>query len=394
MIRSWLGASAHTPGFPVSQFPRAQRGTLHVRRRIVYVIGQLGPGGSEQQLYYLLETMDRERYRPALAVWNHAVSDAFVSQVRMLGVPVYAFPVAASRAGKLLALHRLLRVLKPEIVHSYSFFLNLAVHCAAQGTAAVTFGSVRGDFASDRQNAGTWPGSLSAHWPRYQICNSYHAAEKIHNCRGFLVPRRLFVVRNGLNLRRFPNRRLKSSAKPVIVGVGSLVPVKRWDRLLAAAAALKRRGFGCVVRIAGDGPLRGSLQQKVDELGVADRAELLGHVADIPQLLSGAMFLVHTSDSEGCPNVIMEAMACARAVIATDVGDVPSLVAHGKTGFVVPRGNEGVLIERMIELLTDPKLCGRMGKAGRAKAEREFGPERLVTATLAAYRAAGWQEAE
>ena len=66
------------------------------------------------------------------------------------------------------------------------------------------------------------------------------------------------------------------------------------------------------------------LTQQAQALGVADCVEFMGHRDDIPDLLAHATFLVHTSDSEGCPNVVMEAMACGRAVVATDVGDTPS----------------------------------------------------------------------
>jgi glycosyltransferase involved in cell wall biosynthesis len=114
---------------------------------------------------------------------------------------------------------------------------------------------------------------------------------------------------------------------------------------------------------------------------------------DIASLLATARFLVHTSDSEGCPNVVMEAMACGRAVVATDAGDVPSLVEDGKTGFVVPRGDEATLLARMVTLMTDDDLCRRMGEAGRAKAEQQFGLDRLVAETLAAYQAMGWKDA-
>jgi glycosyltransferase involved in cell wall biosynthesis len=89
----------------------------------------------------------------------------------------------------------------------------------------------------------------------------------------------------------------------------------------------------------------------------------------------------------------MEAMACGRAVVATDAGDVPCLIEDGKTGFVVPRGDEAALLARIITLMTDHDLCRRMGEAGRVKAERQFGLDRLVSETLAAYRAMGWKDA-
>jgi glycosyltransferase involved in cell wall biosynthesis len=146
------------------------------------------------------------------------------------------------------------------------------------------------------------------------------------------------------------------------------------------------------VRIVGAGPLRESLQQQAQAFSVADCVEFMGHRDDIPDLLAHATFLVHTSDSEGCPNVVMEAMACGRAVVATGVGDTPSIVEHQKTGFVVPCGDDAALVERMAMLITDRELCRRMGEVGRLKAEREFGLDRLVSETLAAYRAAGWKD--
>jgi glycosyltransferase involved in cell wall biosynthesis len=186
---------------------------------------------------------------------------------------------------------------------------------------------------------------------------------------------------------------LVTNGKVHILGVGSLFPVKRWDRLTLAALALKQRGLDFHIRVVGDGPLHASLKQQAHTVGLGDRLEFIGHADDIPGLLAEATFLVHTSDKEGCPNVVMEAMACGRPVVATDAGDVPHLVEDGKTGFVVRRGDDATLVERMATLIIDHDLCRRLGKAGRAKAEREFGLDRLVSETLAAYRAAGWKDA-
>jgi glycosyltransferase involved in cell wall biosynthesis len=89
----------------------------------------------------------------------------------------------------------------------------------------------------------------------------------------------------------------------------------------------------------------------------------------------------------------MEAMACGRAVVAMDAGDIPHLVEDGKTGFVVRRGDDATLVARLITLITDWQLCQSMGEASRARAEREFSLDRLVSETLAAYKAAGWKDA-
>jgi len=219
------------------------------------------------------------------------------------------------------------------------------------------------------------------------------AAKNALSSQSLFVPGQLFVVPNGLDLQRFRTVPLSIVGRACIVCIGSLLPVKRWDRLLEAVLVLKQSGFDCLVQIAGDGPLRGSLDQQVQELGLTGYVEFLGHVADVPGLLSRATFLVHPSDTEGSPNVVIEAMACGRAVVATDVGDVPHLVEDGKTGFVVSRGDDAMLVEAIAKLITDRDLCRRMGEAGRVKAEQEFGLDRVVSETMKAYRAAGWKDA-
>jgi glycosyltransferase involved in cell wall biosynthesis len=231
---------------------------------------------------------------------------------------------------------------------------------------------------------------LSARWPSSQISNSRSAAENARLLNSLFVPAQLSVVCNGVDLDELQSFPVPSDEQVRIVGIGYLLPVKRWEWLLAAVRELKKKGLNCMVEIAGDGPLQSSLEQRAKDLGVADRVQFLGHIDDIPSLLARAAFVVHTADSEGCPNAIMEAMACGRAVVATDAGEVPLLVEDGKTGFIVPRDDNSALAERMERLITDHDICRRMGKAGRAKIEREFGLDRLIEETLAVYRSAGW----
>ena len=155
---------------------------------------------------------------------------------------------------------------------------------------------------------------------------------------------------------------------------------------------LKQRGLHFLVEIAGGGPLRESLERQARDLDITDRVRFIGHADDIPGLMATSTFLAHTSDVEGCPNVVMEAMACGRAVVAMAAGDIPSLVEDGKTGFVVPRGDDAQFVERLATLITNRELCRQMGEASRVKAEREFGLHRLVEETLNAYREAGWRD--
>lgn len=363
------------------------------RPRFLYLIGQLSVGGAERQLLYLLQALQRDRYPPAVVVWNYHAHQAYVPQLLALKIPVYPLTPGASPLSKLLALRRLIVRLRPEVVHSYSFFTNVGGHLATLGAGTVAIGSIRGDYLEDVRSVGLLRASANSFWPRFQILNSVSALSNAQNASGLFRPRRAVVVRNALDLERFRSGLQCGVRQPgLILGVGSLLPLKRWDRLVKAAAALKRRGFAFRVEIAGEGPMHVSLEALARTLGVSDRVRLCGRVDGVERRLHAAAVLAHTSDSEGCPNAVMEAMAAGLPVVATDSGDVPRLVEHGVTGFLVRRDDDDSLVECLGTLLQDGRLCDEMGTAARLKAEREFGLQRLVSETLDVYRAAGWRD--
>jgi glycosyltransferase involved in cell wall biosynthesis len=362
-----------------------------VTHRLLYVVGQLHSGGLERQLFYLLQAMDRERYTPAVAVWHYSESDLYVPKIKALGVPIHAIPPGFSGHAKLEAFRCLAGRLEPEVIHSYSFYTNFAAHWGSRGTAAIAIGSVRSDFLWDKRETGRLLGRLSARFPKHQVCNSRSAADSVRKSRSLFAPRHVSVVRNGVDMNCFRNIPAPANGAPRILGVGSLRQVKRWDRLVSAFAELRQKGFSCTLEIAGAGTLQKKLEQQAQDLGVSTGVRFLGQRNEIPDLLARTTLLAHTAENEGCPNAVMEAMACGRPVVATDAGDTAGLVDDGKTGFVVPQNNPGLLVDRMARLLADQALCRSMGAAGRAKAEREFGLDRLVCETLTAYRCAGWK---
>ena len=357
---------------------------------LLFLVGELHTGGLERQLFYLLKAMDRDRFAPAVAVWNYRETDVHVAPIRALGVPIYPMPSGGSRLGKLIAFRRVVEQLQPDVVHSYAFYTNFAASWGALGNGAIAIGSVRSAFDWAKKDAGALVGRLSARWPAHQIFNSRSAVEDARRTGAVFAPRTAHFVRNGLDLDRFQPAAGSPDVPFRILGVGYLLPVKRWERLLAVAQYLDTHGVDARIRIAGDGPLRSSLAQEAVRLGVADRVEFLPHSEDVPGLLAQSSILVHTSDSEGCPNAVMEAMACGRPVVATDVGDVSSLVEHGRTGFIAPADDGRMLAQHVVTLVRDPELRRRMGAAARIVAERDFGLDRLVRETLAVYEAAGW----
>ena len=359
--------------------------------QLLYLIGGLRVGGQERQLFNLLQGLDRNRYPAAVAVWNFDEHDAYVDRIRSLSVPLYSLSTTAGRVGKLFQLRRLISRLRAEVVHSYSFYTNFAAWWGALGTRSVAIGSIRSSLREAIRESGTTIGSLSARFPRDQVSNNRSAAREALSSPSPFGPARVSVVWNGLDLSEFDTQPLPVDGPAKVIGIGSLVPGKRWDRLLEAVSVLKRSGLAFEVRIAGDGPLRSWMADEVRRLALEDRVTLLGGVNDVRPLLAESAYLVHTSAIEGCPNAILEAMASSRAVVACGVGDIPEIVVDQRTGFVVPPEDGHLLAARMSQLIQDRGLCRTMGQEGRARAEKLFPVERMVSETLAAYRSAGWR---
>jgi glycosyltransferase involved in cell wall biosynthesis len=194
-------------------------------------------------------------------------------------------------------------------------------------------------------------------------------------------------VYNGIDLERFPGPRSSNGDRiPRIVSVGRMVRFKGFDDLIDACAELARRRIDFVCDIIGDGPLRETLQAKIEQLDLSSRVNLLGSLSQgavLEKLQAADIFaLASTTDAQGAtdvfPTVILEAMASARPVVSTRLAGIPELVVDGQTGMLAPPGDSTALAHALEQLLRDPELRLRFGDAGRARIEQDFRIEQTV----------------
>ena len=209
-----------------------------------------------------------------------------------------------------------------------------------------------------------------------------------------LDPELVVTIPNGIEVpaRKPPDSTLPFRRRLSLPPLGSLVgtvvrlaPQKGVADFLAAAAILCPNNSTSFV-VAGDGPLRESLESKAHNLGLTNRIHFLGHLADVPFLLRALDIFVLPSLTEGFPLSLLEAMAEGLPVVATRVGGVPEIVYHGVTGLLVPPGNPGALAGAIQELLVNHNLSAAMGQAGRNSVAHSFSLDTMVDRTLEQYQ--------
>jgi hypothetical protein len=173
---------------------------------------------------------------------------------------------------------------------------------------------------------------------------------------------------------------------PRIVSVGRLVPFKGFGDLIDACSELARRQIDFVCDVIGDGPLRETLQAKIEQLALSSRVNLLGSLSQgavLEKLQAADIFaLASTTDAQGAtdvfPTVVLEAMASARPVVSTRLAGIPELVVDGETGMLAAPRDSTALAHALEQLLRDPDLRLRFGHSGRARIEQHFRIEQTV----------------
>ena len=196
------------------------------------------------------------------------------------------------------------------------------------------------------------------------------------------APPPVVVIPNGVDLDRFTASPLP--AEPVVTVVANLRPVKRHDLFLRGLAIARGSRPDLRGVLVGEGPERPRIEGLVSELGLGDAVRLAGSVDDVRPFLRETRAVALTSDREGLPNAILEAMAMGRIVVATEVGGIPELVRNGRDGWLVSPNPEDIASGLLRAVDVGPE-AEAMAVAARERAESHAWPT-VVRRTEDVYR--------
>jgi glycosyltransferase involved in cell wall biosynthesis len=364
--------------------------------RVALAIGSLQVGGTESQLVKLAGGLTARGHEVHVLALGRG--GPYEEELRALGVPTRVFGFGGLRLrgadgrrsprplltelGRLLAVWRHLRALRPDVCHAFLFTCYTHVlPLAWLAGVPVRVNGRRGDPPPAPTGALRRLLDLTARRSSTLYVTNSRALSARLTRVDRVPPNRIKMIENGVE----PAREAADPARcpPRGIVVANLIAYKGHADLIEAMALLEKPPYLCLV---GDGPEHGRLAALVRARRLDHVVTLAGGVPDARALLASFQFAVLPSHQEGLPNAVLEAMAAGLPLVATEVGGVPDVVTDGETGLLVPPRDPSALAKAIERLAADPELRAAMGAAGRRVAAR-LSVEECAARHEAAYRA-------
>ena len=371
-------------------------------KNVLQLIGSFQQGGSERQAVQLARLLSADgRVKVRVATLDNA--GVLREEVEKLGlgeIPEYKLTsfYNANFVRQLLKAAGFIREHRIDVIHTHDFYSNIFGMLAAQ------IAQVPLAVASKRETGG-----MRSKWQKRVEKFAFRQANAIvanseavkEYLTGEGVPEsKIRVVYNGLDLERLtptpPTGRKAICAalglpdgenlKFVTLVANLRHPVKNQPMLMRAAQKVSAQFPEAHFVLAGEGDLREGLENLAKELKIGENTHFTGRCTRVPELLSISCAGVLTSSHEGFSNAILEYMAAALPVVATDVGGAREAVIDGETGFLIASDDDEMLAARLIELLGDEEKARSLGARGRQLAEEKFSLAAQLENTLKLYK--------
>lgn len=335
--------------------------------RVAIVAGTLGHGGAEKQLVYLAKALVQAGIE--VQVYCLTRGEPYERVLQKEGISIVWFGKFNHPMVRVFALIDLFRDFRPHFIHSAHFYTNLYAALVSKFSGGVAIGSLRSDLDYELSANGFW-GPWLLRLPHVIVSNSYAARQRA--ILFGLSPAKVFVLPNAIDLQAYD----RQAAQPFsyrlpegriwVATVARLIEAKRIDRFLRILSRVRQHIPTVGGIVAGDGVLRQHLERQAMVLGlIPDGVQFLGHCEAVPSLLSRTDVFVMTSDHEGFPNGLLEAMAAGLPVVTTPAGDASKVIQDGINGFVIPREDEDIFVDKVMWLAQHPQLRQTMGAMGR-----------------------------
>lgn len=356
--------------------------------RVVQIVPSLAPGGAERMVVHLATELARRGHHTSVISLFDRLGTDLEEALEMARVPViYLGKKRGFNPWILAQLTSAVKKLNPDVVHTHQYILGYALpltilvrHAVKVHTihtlAHYEIGGVGKLAYKVAFLLGTTPVAVSQE-VRESVMHSYPGTKPVVIPNGVPVER---YCHHPAGLDHLRHRLGINSDEVVVVCVANLTRAKNHSLLLRAFAQAVKAAPTLRLLLVGDGPRRAELERQCSELAIIGRVKFLGFCRDVPSVLRASDLFALTSDWEGSPLAILEAMAAGLPVVATAVGGVPEVVQHGVTGLLVSQGDEVGITRALVTLAGNQSLRLGMGQAGQRRAQRLFSAHAMAAA--------------
>jgi glycosyltransferase involved in cell wall biosynthesis len=392
------------PGKSFGHLPKRGAFRNNASVHIVHVITRLIIGGAQENTLLTCEGLHERGYQvtlisgPTRGPEGSLVERARGGGYRFMEMPELiraVNPWYDARARRHLAID--FRDLKPDVVHTHSSKAGIVGRFAAHDAGVpVVVHTIHGMSFNRTQS---WPVRKLYAWLEWMAARRSHAIVAVADAMveqsvAARICRRekLTTIYSGMEVGRFtPTDRGRDAARrswgvgedQIVIGtVARLFRKKGYEQLLPIMAAAAKRDPGLRFVWIGDGAQRSEYEAELSRLGLRERTTLAGLVPpeSIPELLAGFDILAHTSQWEGLPRAVVQALLLRVPAVAFDIDGTPEVVLDGETGRLVKLGDTDGFVQALLALAADAEVRKRMGAAGRARCLERFDWRRMVDA--------------
>jgi glycosyltransferase involved in cell wall biosynthesis len=373
---------------------------LHVK--ILHIISSGGMYGAEAVILNMSRSLNAGPHSSALGVFANSANPNLQlhAAAENEGIESHLVPCKGQIDRTVVAsIRKLAAQSNADIVHAHGYKADIYAYLALRGTATPLVSTCHTWY--DNNLLVTLYGMADRLVLRnYAAVVVVSGEVKQRLLKAGVRKDKIHLVRNGIDLRPFDNARpsLRSrthaNRAPIVGLVGRLSIEKGVDIFLHAAARVLAELPSTKFVVVGEGPDRDKLESLIDDLKIRESVSMLGRRDDMPSVYASLDIMVSASRQEGLPIAVLEGMASRLPLVATAVGEVPTVVLDGRTGVLLPPEDPRLLASAIADLLRNPAERERLGARARKLIEDEFSAERMTGDYLRVYEEAAQGKAK
>jgi glycosyltransferase involved in cell wall biosynthesis len=356
--------------------------------KVAHIVPMLSPGGAERVAVHIVRRLDRQRYEPVVISFTRRLGCDLDRMLEEAGVEVrYLGKRPGFDYRMYFRLHPVLRDCQPDIVHTHLHVLRYALPFLLLLKRVSLLHTVHNLAEREIEPRARWIQRYALNHGVVPVAVAKEVALSLERLYGI---QRCRVISNGIPTDSYacpqtPRREWRTKERfgtddILFVCVARFAPQKNHSLLLKAFAQGPASDPKAHLVLVGEGVLREQLEEQAKSLGLAGQVHFLGLRTDIPDVLGAMDVFVLSSDWEGNPLSVMEAMASGLPIVSTAAGGVADLVESGKQGLIVPLGDVQGFSGAMISLLRNQEARQRLGLAAARRARQSYDVSTMVRA--------------